>query len=73
VTDSYVSTRLFDRYAGGVYLHWSFWCNVRDPIQTAFCRKTLDAFPAELVESARERDYQYAMYRLRRAPADEAP
>ena len=28
----------------------------------------LDAFPTELVDSARERDYEYAMYRLIRGP-----
>ena len=25
------------RFAGGVYLHWNFWCNVQDPVQRAFC------------------------------------
>jgi hypothetical protein len=64
---AYVRTQLFNRYAGGVYLHWNFWCNVRDPVQAAFCRTALESFPAELVESARERDYHYAMYRLGRA------
>jgi hypothetical protein len=68
---AYVRGQLFDRYAGGVYLHWSFWCNVRDPIQRGFCQTTLDSFAAELVDSARERDYRYAIYRLKRAPAAE--
>jgi len=57
--------QLFARYAGGIYLHWNFWCNVGDRVQVAFCRSALDIFPHELVESSRERDYEYAFYRLR--------
>ena len=26
---------LAERYPGGLYLHWNFWCNVHDPVQTA--------------------------------------
>lgn len=63
---AYVRGPVFDRYAGGVYLHWNFWCNVRDPVQTAFCRTAFDAFPSTMMDSARERDYQYALYRLSR-------
>src|SRR5262245_22995203 len=57
--------RLFDRYAGGVYLHWNYWCNVADPLQRSFCQAGLDEFPHELVASARERDYAFGLYRLK--------
>ena len=36
---------LTDRYAGGVYLHWNFWCNVQDPVQREFCRQALENRP----------------------------
>jgi hypothetical protein len=55
---------LTDRYAGGVYLHWNFWCNVQDPVQRAFCRQVLENRPAEMVGEYRERDQRYAIYRL---------
>jgi hypothetical protein len=55
---------LFARYAGGVYLHWNYWCNVADPLQRSFCQAALDGFPHELVVSGRERDYEFALYRL---------
>ena len=64
----YVKQQLMPRYAGGVYLHWSFWCNVSDDVQKAFCRTALDAFDNELIASYRERDYRYAFYRLREQP-----
>lgn len=67
-TEPRLSERLFSRYAGGVYLHWNFWCNVPDPVQNSFCRAALDGFPHELVDSRRERDYEYALYRLRAQP-----
>ena len=58
------------RYAGGVYLHWNFWCNVDDPVQRALCPAVLDRFPHDQVRQYRERDYTYAFFRLgSRAPA----
>jgi hypothetical protein len=68
---AYVRTQLLDRYTGGVYVHWNFWCNVQDVVQVTFCRTALDSFPSELVDSARERDYEYALYKLIRTPAAE--
>lgn len=71
VTDpSYVRDHLLRRYAGGVYLHWNFWCNVSDPVQTQFCRTAVAAFPSDEIASARERDYVYRLFRLR---APDAP
>ncbi|MPZ20809.1 MAG: hypothetical protein GEV06_23300 [Luteitalea sp.] len=52
------------RYAGGVYLHWNFWCNVPDPVQQEFCRKALENRPVETVREHRERDQRYAIYRI---------
>ena len=63
-TDSNRAQQLFARYKGGVYLHWNFWCNVHDPVQTGFCRAVLDGFPHETVDSRREREYEYVFYRL---------
>jgi hypothetical protein len=52
------------RYAGGVFFHWNFWCNVADPVQQAFCTTLLARFPHTLIQEYRERDYRYAIYRL---------
>lgn len=62
---TYVDQYLFPRYAGGVYLHWNFWCNVADPIQQQFCRDVLGSFPHEAITEQRERDYRYGLYRLK--------
>ena len=56
---------LAGRYAGGIYLHWNFWCNVQDPAQQELCRKAMATAPAETVREYRERDQHYALYRLR--------
>lgn len=55
---------LTDRHAGGVYVHWNFWCNVQDPVQREFCRRVLENRPAEMIREHRERDQRYAMYHL---------
>jgi hypothetical protein len=60
----YVKDVLLPRYRGGVFLHWNFWCNVSDPVQQQFCTSAFARFPHSLVEEYRERDYQYAFYRL---------
>jgi hypothetical protein len=56
---------LAERYQGGVYLHWNFWCNVQDPVQPDVCRAALAAAPGEVVTEYRERDQRFAFYHLR--------
>jgi hypothetical protein len=61
---THVRADLSVRYAGGVYLHWNFWCNVSDPVQVQFCEQALSAHPSTLVGEWRERDYRFAFYRV---------
>ncbi len=65
----YVDEVLRTRYRGGVYLHWSFWCNVADPAQVSLCEQALGAHDFELVDERLRRNYRYALYRL----ADRSP
>jgi len=58
------------RYAGGVYLHWNFWCNVQDPVQQQFCRNALATRPVETVREFRERDQRFALYRMQMSGVD---
>ena len=60
----YVRGELARRYAGGVYLHWNFWCNTSDPAQMRFCEQARANYPVELTREGRERDYRFALYRL---------
>jgi hypothetical protein len=64
----YVDDTLPRRYAGGVYLHWSFWCNVSDPVQRAFCDRALASYPAQVIREHRTRDYRFAFYRVTPSP-----
>jgi len=61
----YVRGDLQRRYAGGIFIHWNFWCNVSDPVQNAFCRDVLASFDTQLIAEYRERHYRYALYRIR--------
>jgi hypothetical protein len=61
---SYVETVLRTRYAGGVFFHWNYWCDVADPLQQSFCTSVLERFPHTLVREYRERNYRFAIYRL---------
>lgn len=56
--------RLAIQYPGGVFLHWGFWCNVNDPVQTAFCTKIVDRFDPRVVQERRRRTSRYVLYRL---------
>jgi len=55
---------LSDRFPGGVYLHWNFWCSVQDPVQREFCVKVLALRPGEPIREQSARDQHYALYRL---------
>ncbi|MGC4085966.1 MAG: hypothetical protein QM736_28515 [Vicinamibacterales bacterium] len=44
---------LAQRYAGGVYVHWNFWCNTDDPVQQDICGKAMAAAPTTLVRETR--------------------
>jgi len=61
----YVQNHLLQRYAGGVYVHWNFWCNVVDPVQVRVCEQALTHLPHDLVATRRQRDQRFALYRLR--------
>ena len=65
----YVQDVLMRRYAGGVYMHWNFWCNVADKVQQDFCLSTREKYATTMFKEYRERDYRFAFYRLEPAPA----
>lgn len=52
------------RYAGGVYVHWNFWCNVADRVQVEYCRAALAAAPSTVTREFRERNQRFAFHRL---------
>ena len=56
--------RLAMQYPGGVFLHWGFWCNVNDPVQTAFCTKVVERFQPPVVQERRRLTSHYVLYRL---------
>ncbi len=65
----YVADTALQRYSGGVYIHWNFWCNVDDPLQQAFCNRALAAYPASVFHERRTRNYRFAFYRIGPLPA----
>ena len=69
----YVRGEMARRYAGGVYLHWNFWCNVSDPIQVRFCHDALAHFDGDVLREHRERDYRYLFYRVNTGTEDRGP
>ena len=70
VEPGYAQNVLAPHYAGGIFFHWNFWCNVADPLQQSFCAAALQRFPHTLIREYRERDYRYALYRLEVPPVD---
>ena len=64
---------LAQRYAGGVYVHWNFWCNTQDPVQSDLCAQVLKLRPVELVREEWERGQRYALYRLKSSPPSGSP
>ncbi|MBF0311289.1 MAG: hypothetical protein HQL56_17365, partial [Magnetococcales bacterium] len=61
----YVERVLAPGHRGGVYFHFNFWCNVADRQHRQFCADLLEKNAFEKVEERWERDYRYALYRLK--------
>jgi Dolichyl-phosphate-mannose-protein mannosyltransferase len=57
------------QYAGGVYFHWNFWCNVDDPVQRGYCTQVLAASRGRVVREERVRDQRFALYSLNPSPS----
>lgn len=60
---------LATRFAGGVYLHWNFWCNASDDRQRAVCTQAAAAHPLEEIARWDERDQRFRIYRYQVAAA----
>jgi hypothetical protein len=63
--EAYVRNFMFQRFSGGVYLHWNFWCNIADPVQMRFCTVPMQKFRVELVQERKEWSFRFAVYRLK--------
>jgi hypothetical protein len=62
----------FQRYTGGVYFHYNYWCNVDNPKEETFCRNILNDYEHAAVATHEEHGYTFALYRLKREmPASE--
>jgi hypothetical protein len=70
---SYVNQILFHQYKDGVYLHWNYWCNAADSLQSSFCENILNDYDYELIKEYQENDYNYALYRLKLKDQEEIP
>jgi hypothetical protein len=55
---------LAGRFAGGLYVHWNFWCNTQDPEQSMICRSVMALGNTIPIAETRERDQRFAFYRL---------
>lgn len=63
-TDPAFVEDIFNRFRGGIYFHFNFWCNVDDPLQIQFCQNVLNMFETRLVAEYSEKNYRFALYRL---------
>ena len=54
----------FDRFPGGVYFHYNFWCNVADEVQNEFCNDVLATYPTQVLMEESAGFYRYVLYRL---------
>ena len=56
----------FNRYKGGIYFHYNFWCNVSDPLQQSFCKNIIERYHCTPVMTFKEKDYTYVLYQMER-------
>lgn len=54
----------FNRYKGGVYFHYNFWCNVNDELQNSFCKNILNWYACAPIVSFKEKNYEFVLYKV---------
>lgn len=54
----------FQRYTGGVYFHYNYWCNTDDPREQTFCLNILKKYEHTSLVEYKERGYTFVLYRL---------
>ena len=54
----------FDRFPGGVFFQYGFWCNVVDPVQNEMCTAVLARYPTRVILEQRSGFFRYNLYRL---------
>ena len=64
---------LRQRFPGGLYMHYGFWCVIDDAKQNPFCARILEHFECETVASFTEREYTFVLYRVRGRKTADAP
>ena len=55
---------LFQRYPGGIYFHYNFWCMVQDPLQQSFCDNILQKFKVTEMIALQEQQKTFRLYKL---------
>jgi hypothetical protein len=60
----YVTSALRERYKGGVFIHWNYWCNVAGTEHPAMCLEALKRVKTRLETQYRERDQRFAFYEI---------
>ncbi|MBF0613974.1 MAG: glycosyltransferase family 39 protein [Magnetococcales bacterium] len=70
---NYVNQALANRYRGGIYLHFNFWCNVPDPVQNQFCDHVLSQYNSTQLVEFYEGNFRYALHRLHPKPTPQSP
>lgn len=55
---------LLERYRGGVYFHWGFWCNTQDEVQRDLCRQVTEIYDLEVIAERRHWYQHYLLYRV---------
>jgi hypothetical protein len=70
ITDTtYAAYGLQERFTGGVYVHWDFWCNA-DNERRALCADALSRLPNVVVAESTYRNQRLALHKLLPWPAE---
>jgi hypothetical protein len=65
--DAEMMNYFFQKYTGGVFFHFNFWCTVDDPVQGAFCNEILKKYTTEKIIEHQENGRKFTLYKLKRS------
>jgi 4-amino-4-deoxy-L-arabinose transferase-like glycosyltransferase len=61
---NYIRQVLGPKFRDKLFLHWNFWCNVNDPVQSGFARYIMDNYKTSQLAEKIVRNKRYALYRI---------
>ena len=61
---NYVANVLMNRFKGGVYFHYNYWCTIPNRVQNSFCEQIIERYDYKIIKEYQIQNYRFALCQL---------